>query len=158
MNALTKVSNWRTKVFTWVGLPVVAVAGLIFGSVDVVPAWKAKSGDGVVGTFTATREDCGRRSCSFYGTWTADDGSRTRTDVILYDEPDSLRVGGDTAALDSGARKGVFAKAGGSTYLLVTAFTVAGVAAAVAWIVLLVRAVRRRRTGAQAPPETVAQT
>jgi hypothetical protein len=133
------------KLFLWIGLPVIAVLGLVFGSVDVIPAWQARGGSGTAGTFTATREDCGRRSCSFYGTWVAADGSRTRKDVILYDEPDSLRVGGRTEAIDSGARKGVFATAGGFTYLLVTAFTLAGLAAAVGWILFLVGTVRRRK-------------
>ena len=152
MGVLTKVGNWRMKFFLWVGLPVIAGLGLVFGSVDVIPAWQAKSGDGVVGTFTAVREDCGRRSCSFYGSWQAADGSGTRNDVILYDEPDSLRVGGTTQAIDSGARKGVFATSGGYTYLLVTGFTLAGVAAAVGWIVFLFRTFRRRRSESQPRP------
>jgi hypothetical protein len=70
--------------------------------------------------------------------------------VILYDEPGSLQVGGKTDALDSGARTGVFASGGGSTYLLVTGFTVAGVAAAVGWVIFLLRTFRRRK----AEPET----
>ena len=157
MGALTKIGNWRTAILVWVGLPVIAVLGLLFGSVDVIPAWQAKEGTGTAGTFTADREDCGRRSCSFYGTWQAADGSKTRADVILYDEPDSLRVGGKTEAIDSGARKGVFATAGGSTYLLVTGFTLAGLAAAVAWIIVLARAVRRRKTTAEAAQDSLSR-
>jgi hypothetical protein len=150
MGILSKIENVRMKFFLWVGLPLIAVGGLFFGSIDLVPAWQAKSGTGVVGTFTADREECGRRSCSFHGSWTATDGSTSRSDVILYDEPDSLRVGGTTEALDSGARKGVFATAGGSTYLLVTAFTLAGVAAAVGWVFFLIRRFRRRETASTA--------
>jgi hypothetical protein len=151
MGFLTKIENWRTKFFLWVGLPLIAVIGLVFGSADLVPAWQAKSGSGTAGTFTADREECGR-SCSFYGTFVAADGNQTRTDVILYDEPGSLRVGGKTDAIDSGARKGVFAKDGGLTYLLVTAFTVAGVAAAVGWVFFLLRTFRRRK--ADPAPQT----
>jgi hypothetical protein len=149
MSASTKIADWRMKFFLWVALPVIAVLGLVFGSVDVIPAWQAKSGSGTSGTFTATREDCGRRSCSFYGTFVSADGSKNREDVILYDEPDSLRVGGKTEAIDSGARKGVFATAGGLTYLLVTGFTLAGVAAAVGWIIYLVMSIRRRKPAPQ---------
>ncbi|HEX6872268.1 MAG TPA: hypothetical protein VF163_14315 [Micromonosporaceae bacterium] len=152
MSVLSKISNWRMKIFLWIGLPVIAVAGLVFGSVDVMPAWQAKAGNGTAGTFTADREECGRRSCSFYGTWAASDGSATRTDVILYDEPDSLRVGGQVAALDAGARNGVFATAGGYTYLLVTGLTLGGAIAAVAWVVVVLRALRRRK----AEPEVAA--
>jgi hypothetical protein len=150
VGALAKLGDWRLKFFLWVGLPVIAAIGLLFGTADLAPAWQAKSGTGVAGTFTADREDCGRRSCSFYGTWVSADGNKTRTDVILYDEPGSLRVGGKTEALDSGARNGVFATGGGSTYLLVTGFTVAGVAAAVGWVIFLLRTFRRRK----AEPET----
>src|SRR5688572_13023874 len=107
------MSDWRMKIFTWIGLPVIAVVGLGFGVQDVVPAWDAKNGDGKTGTFTAKREDCGRRSCSFYGDWVAADGTKGRPDVILYDEPDGMVKGDTIEALDTGARTGVFAKGGG---------------------------------------------
>src|SRR5262245_34985140 len=112
------MSDWRMKIFTWIGLPVIAVIGLGFSVRDVGPAWDAKNGKGIEGTFTAKREDCGKRSCSFYGDWVASDGSKTRPDVILYDEPDSMRIGDTTDALDSGARAGVFTKGGSGTFYL----------------------------------------
>jgi hypothetical protein len=145
MGLLSKIANLRMKIFLWVGLPVIAAIGLLYGSTDLVPAWQAKSGSGTVGTFTAEREECGKRSCSFHGSWTSKDGSKSLPDVILYDEPDSLRLDGTTEAIDSGARKGVFATAGGSTYLLVTALTVGGVLAAVGWVYFLFRTFTRRR-------------
>jgi hypothetical protein len=48
------------------------------------------------------------------------------------------------------ARNGVFASGAGSTYLLVTGFTIAGVAAAVGSVIFLPRTFRRRK----AEPET----
>lgn len=140
------------KFFLWVGLPVIAVMGLGFASADVLPAWKAKGGDGTVGTFTAVREECGRRSCEFYGNWAAADGGRTLTDVVLYDEPDSLTEGGQVEAVDTGARNGVFATSGGTTYLFVTGFTVVGAAAGIGWIVLLARTIRRRLAAGKTQP------
>jgi hypothetical protein len=148
---LSKISDWRMKFFLWIGLPVIAGLGLLFGAFDLVPAWQAHGGSGTAGTFTAEREECGRRSCSFHGSWAAADGSAKRDDVILYDEPDSLRTGATVEALDSGARKGVFATAGGSTYLLVTGFVLAGVAALVGWVFVLRNAFRRRRDPAAVP-------
>ncbi|MFI7541885.1 hypothetical protein [Actinoplanes sp. NPDC049599] len=148
---MSKISDWRMKFFLWIGLPVIAGLGLLFGAFDLVPAWQAHGGSGTAGTFTAEREECGRRSCSFHGSWTAADGSAKRDDVILYDEPDSLRTGATVEALDSGARKGVFATAGGSTYLLVTGFVLAGVAALVGWVFVLRNAFRRRRDPAAVP-------
>jgi len=134
------------KFFLWIGLPVIAAMGLLFGAFDLVPAWQAHGGGGTPGTFTAEREECGRRSCSFYGSWVAADGSARRDDVILYDEPGSLGTGRTVEALNTGARKGVFATAGGSTYLLVTGFVVAGLAALVTWVFVLRNAWRRRRS------------
>jgi hypothetical protein len=145
MGFLNKIENVRMTFFLWVGLPLIAFAGLFYGSQDIVPAWQAKNGSGVVGTFTAVRQECGRRSCSFHGRWEAADGSAKRSDVILHDEPDSLTLGGRTEARDTGDRNGVFATSGGYTYLLVTGFVVAGAAAAIGWVAFLLRTFRRRR-------------
>jgi hypothetical protein len=144
MGFLSKIKNWRAKVFLWVGLPIIAGMGLFLGITDLVPAWQAKNGDGVVGTFTANREQCGRRTCSFHGSWQPADGSAGKADTLLYDEPDDLQVGGTVEAIDSGARKGVFATAGGSSYLLFTGMTVAGVAVAGTWVFYLYRTFRRK--------------
>ncbi|MEV6495214.1 hypothetical protein AB0M20_42335, partial [Actinoplanes sp. NPDC051633] len=113
--------------------------------------WQAHNGSGTAGTFTAVREECGRRSCEFRGTWAAADGSAGRDDVILYDEPDGFGLGDTAEALDTGARSGVFATAGGSTYLLITGFVVAGLAALMGWIFVLRNAFRRRKAPAAAP-------
>lgn len=140
-----KIRGWRTRIFVWLGLPVIAVLGLTFGAFDLVPAWQANAGNGTPGTFTAVREQCSRRNCNWYGDFAADQGGARRTDVILYDEPDALRVGDAVPARDTGARNGVFSTKGGSTWLLVTVFVLAGVIAAATWVVLLVRWLTRRR-------------
>ncbi|MET8355104.1 hypothetical protein [Micromonospora sp. NPDC005206] len=150
MATSNKISEWRTKIFVWIGLPVIAIAGLMFGAFDLVPTWQAKAGQGTPGTFTAVREDCGRRNCTWYGDFAATEGGGQRTDVILYDEPDGLVAGDTVPVRDTGARNGVFATAGESTWLLLTGFVVAGVIAAVAWVIILVRTVSRRRAPAPA--------
>lgn len=139
------MSNWRMKIFTWIGLPLIAVAGLVFGAQDVVPSWDAKNGKGTEGTFTAAREDCGRRSCSFYGDWVSSDGVKKRSDVILYDEPDSMAIGDSTEALDTGARNGVYTKGGGATFYFTLGLTLAGLAAAIGFIFVVIRQFTRRR-------------
>ncbi|MFC4021045.1 hypothetical protein ACFOW4_24310 [Micromonospora sp. GCM10011542] len=144
MGILSKISDWRAKVFVWIGLPVIAGIGLMLGVGDLVPAWQAKGGGGTAGTFTAVSEECSRRNCTWHGNFVADDGAK-RTDVILYDAPRSLSEGDTAAARDTGARKGVFSAAGGKTWLLVTALTLAGVIAGVAWVAVILRTVRRRR-------------
>jgi hypothetical protein len=145
---LSKISDWRMRFFLWIGLPIIAAMGIMFGAFDLVPAWQAHGGGGTPGTFTAEREECGRRSCSLHGSWAAADGSARRDDVVLFDEPDSLRTGQTTEAVDTGARAGVFATAGGSTYLLVSGFVLAGLAALVGWAIVIRNAVRHRRRSA----------
>jgi hypothetical protein len=58
--------------------------------------------------------------------------------------PDTLITGETTEAVDTGARTGVFATTGGSTYLLVTGFVAGGLAALVGWVFVVLGAVRRR--------------
>ncbi|MGW5672330.1 hypothetical protein, partial [Micromonospora sp. NPDC003776] len=142
---MERISSWRMKFFLWVGLPVIAVIGLVIAAPDVGPAWRAKSGDGTPGTFTALREECGKRSCKWHGDFVPSGGGAARKDVILYDDPDGLTTGGTAAARDTGADKGVFSTTGGSTWLLVTGFAVGGALAGVAWLVLIVRTVLGRR-------------
>ncbi|SCL17064.1 hypothetical protein GA0070624_1200 [Micromonospora rhizosphaerae] len=155
---MDKINGWRSKVFVWIGLPVIAAIGLMLGATDLAPAWEAKNGGGTSGTFTAVNEECGRRNCEWHGDFVATEGGAKRADVILYDAPDGLSQGSTAPARDTGARKGVFSTTGGSTYLLVTGLTVAGLAAAVAWVVIIVRMIRRRRQPAEppAPPASFA--
>ncbi|ATO15481.1 hypothetical protein O7600_20520 [Micromonospora sp. WMMA1998] len=156
MSFLNKIDGWRTKVFVWIGLPVIAGIGLMMGATDLLPTWQAHNGGGTAGTFTAVYEDCGRRNCEWRGTFAADQGDDRRADVILYDAPDGLAVGGTAPARDTGARAGVFSTTGGSTYLLVTGLTLAGVAALVAWVVIIVRTVRNRRAKPEGEPVSFA--
>ncbi|PWU59703.1 hypothetical protein DLE60_15025 [Micromonospora globispora] len=158
MGFMDKISGWQTKVFVWFGLPVIAAIGLMLGATDLGPAWQAKSGGGTAGTFTAVKKECSRRNCEWHGNFAATGGGARRADVILYDAPDGMSKGSTAPALDTGARKGVFSTTGGSTYLLVTGLTVAGVLALVAWVAIIVRKIRRRREAAQppAPPASFA--
>jgi hypothetical protein len=145
---LSTISQWRAKVFVWVGLPLFVGIGVLAGARDLVPAWQAKSGGGTAGVFTAVQEDCSRRGCTWHGDFVSEEGAR-RASVILYDAPEGLSEGVATEARDTGARKGVFSKAGGSTWLIVTGLTLAGVVAAVVWVTIVLRTVRRRREASQ---------
>ncbi|MCW3841769.1 hypothetical protein ONA70_16840 [Micromonospora yasonensis] len=133
------------KLLLWIGLPVLALVGLALAALAVAPAWRARSGDGTAGTFTARYEECGR-SCTWHGGFFPDGAGMPRNDVIVYGEPGGLTSGATVAARDTGARRGVFAAAGGgNSWLLFSGLAVAGVPAAVGWVVMLVRAVANRR-------------
>ncbi|WP_018348957.1 hypothetical protein [Longispora albida] len=148
-------TDWRTAIFMWAGLPLIAGLALFFGSQDLIPSWKAHNGDGKAGIFSATYEECKKRrrggtSCTLHGTWKADDGSATRAKVVLYDEPDTIPADGKVAALDTGAEDGVFAKDGGSKYLVHTGIVLVGLLAAAGWIFYIVRFFRKRAAKAKA--------
>ncbi|MCX4471501.1 hypothetical protein OOK41_14510 [Micromonospora sp. NBC_01655] len=137
-------AGWGMKFLLWIGLPVLALVGLAVAAPDVAPAWRARSGDGVAGTFTARYEECGR-ACTWHGDFVPDGDGTPRNDVIVYGEPDGLTSGAVVAARDTGARRGVFAARGGNSWLLFTGLAVAGAVAAVGWVVMLVRAIANRR-------------
>jgi hypothetical protein len=144
----------RFTSFVWVGLPIIAAAGLFFGLRDAPAAWQAHRGEGVAGTFVATSARCKVSSdtCStVYGDFTAADGSVKRTDVVLYEAPKALADGGETAAQDTGAPHGVFLPDGGSSYVMYTVFLAGGALAAIAWLLFLVSRFRRRKAATLEP-------
>ncbi|MGW5668938.1 hypothetical protein [Micromonospora sp. NPDC003776] len=135
----------RVKLLLWIGLPTLAVVGLALAAPDVAPAWRARSGDGTVGTFTARYEECAR-TCTWHGDFVPDKAGTPRYDVIVYGEPDGLIAGTTVAARDTGARRGVFAASGGgNSWLIFSGLAVAGALAAVGWAAMLGRAVANRR-------------
>ncbi|SBT50718.1 hypothetical protein [Micromonospora auratinigra] len=139
------IRRWRGRVFLWVGLPVIAVLGLAFVGPDVLPAWQAERGAGTAGTFTAVDHHCGRRSCTWSGDFAPAGGGAVRRDVLLYDAPSGLAVGGTAPARDTGASRGVFCTDGGETFLLITGMALAAALAGVGWVLLVLRTIRRRR-------------
>ena len=64
-------------------LPLVAVLVLILAAAGLPEAVQAARGEGQAGTFTAQRQECTRHGCSWYGTFTSDDGSVRLPDVLL---------------------------------------------------------------------------
>ncbi|RLK12606.1 hypothetical protein DER29_5888 [Micromonospora sp. M71_S20] len=144
------VGGWGMRFLLWLGLPLLALLGLGLGVPDVAAAWRAKSGGGTAGTFTALHEECSR-NCVWHGDFVPDGGGTPRHDVIVYDGPDRLTPGATVAARDTGARRGVFAARGGDTWLIFSGLAVAGVLAPIGWVVLLVRAATNRRRIAPGP-------
>ncbi|QUR68981.1 hypothetical protein [Mycobacterium spongiae] len=131
---------------------------------DVIPAWRAKLGWGVVGTFTAERKPCQvdpnrfrttntrdkygqpKKTCHLSGSWVAADGSRRRDDVRIHNGPKELALGGTTEAWDTGDRLGVYAR-GGFNYLWQTVLFVIGVVILTAMGIAVFREVRSKRAG-----------
>ncbi len=144
MGFLRTIENWRWKIFLFVGLPIIGVAALVIGGMNVGPAFEAANGGGTPGTYVALSEKCRKRSCTFEGTWTAADGSSTRTGVELLSEPDGMALGTKVPAVDTGADAGVFGP-DSKMHLWYAAVIAIGLAALAGWVWVIVRAVRKRR-------------
>jgi hypothetical protein len=65
-------------------LPAIAVLLLLFAATALGPSLRAARGEGLPGTFTAARQDCGPRGgCDVMGTFVSDDGTVRFTDAYL---------------------------------------------------------------------------
>jgi hypothetical protein len=158
MGIFSKIGHWRRTFIIWVTIPGLAAFAVFTGVQDLGPSWRAKQGQGIVGTYTATHEECRRRSCTMHGTFTADDGSSKRENVILRDSGDSLRRGDTAPALDSGDEDAVFPPGGGAGVPLAIGFLTVGTLVLAIYLFVLVRKVRRRRTSPASPdPAAVVQ-
>jgi hypothetical protein len=117
----------------WIGVPVLCAVALFYGAQDVGPAWTARFGDGVHGTFTAQDQSCGRYHCQWRGSFVSVDGGIRRDDVGLASGGADLSLGGSTGAIDVGDRTLVYPVGGGWDWLLTTATLVAAVGFLIAW-------------------------
>lgn len=126
----------------WVGVPVVAIAILVWVPRDIGPAYRARFGSPVPGTFTAVSRDC-QRGCTSTGTWVSRDGSSVRSSVILASGGGAPRPGQSVEAVDAGDRAAVYPVGGGHDWLLSTILVVAAGGGLLVWGGVLVWALRR---------------
>jgi hypothetical protein len=131
-------------VLFWVGVPVIAALLLPFLVQDLGPAYRARSGEGAVGVFTATDRSCNPRRCLSSGYWTADDGGRVRDSVALGSGGDAPRPGETVKALDTGDDNLVYPAKRNWDWLDQTALLVGLLGLLLAWSFLLVRRLRQR--------------
>lgn len=79
---------------------VLAVLILAMAVTALPYALRAARGDGTHGSFTAERQECSKRSCSYYGTWRADPpGEVVLADVLINEWPADLPLGESVDAL-----------------------------------------------------------
>ena len=133
-------------------MPLLAVAALGFGSIDIGPSVRAARGDGALGTFEVTSRECGK-SCTLYGDFRSDDGSVVRLGVLYADSASQARVGDTLPALDTGARGSVYQPTGSREWLLIIAMMALGAVIAVWWLWRYpLRALSRMRRKRSAQP------
>ncbi|MEO3789023.1 hypothetical protein ABGB14_02355 [Nonomuraea sp. B10E15] len=128
--------------FWWLGAPVLAGMLLVLAARDIVPAYTAQFGSGVPGVFTATKRDCGGRTCTWVGYFVADD-SPVRRRVTLATGDGLKRVGDSVPAEDTGNPYTVYPATGSSDWLLITILGTASVVVLGFWIRGVIRALRR---------------
>ncbi|HEY4464522.1 MAG TPA: hypothetical protein VGN41_17780 [Streptosporangiaceae bacterium] len=108
---------WPGRLLRWFSLkvfpPVVALALLIVGGIDLEPAYAAAHGYGTLGYFIAVRADVCKHPpyCTWTGTFTSDNGQDFRQNVQL-DGTWNLGTGLRILALDSGDPGVVFPRTG----------------------------------------------
>jgi len=79
------------SVLSWVGrvgvlrilIPIMALTALVVGAGALGPALAASRGEGLPGTVTVTREQCGKGGCQPFGRYVSTDGSVTLPDAHL---------------------------------------------------------------------------
>jgi hypothetical protein len=80
-----KPRDWASLWF----IPATALLILVGAALDLGPARRASGGEGIPGTFTATRPVCGTGpGCSWHGDFLSDDGTLRLTDVLIDDGAD----------------------------------------------------------------------
>jgi hypothetical protein len=133
--------------------PLLCLAALLFGSLNLGPAVRAARGEGTFGTLHVVSRTC-HNGCSVTGDFVSDDGSLIRTGVRFLgnaprpDSNDSLR------ALDTGDPFGVFAPTGSHQWVWSILHLTGGGAGLLWWVwrYPLRAPARRRRAGMPSGP------
>jgi hypothetical protein len=121
---------------------------------DLGPSWRALTGTGTKGHFTASDTyvlGFRHRWRVWTGRFVSDDGRIVRDPVRLEDAPADIAVGRPVPAIDTGAPRDVYGVPRGSALLGSVSALVLSMAA---WSVagwFLIRWLRRRRSGARRP-------
>jgi hypothetical protein len=137
--------TWSVRLLWWVAVPLACVLIVYYAVQDIGPAYEARFGtEGVEGTFVVQREECDR-SCVQYGTFTADDGSVLRTDVLIGSGAGGPAIGETIRAKDTGDRAVVYPLDGGWDWLFTTLLTLGALAGITIWARALWSALSNRR-------------
>lgn len=136
------------QVIGWGAVLALIMVALVGTVLDAGPAWSAKLGSGVRGTFTARTCERGQYGCYWTGSFVSDNGTDRRTGVGVTPGSAITAPGQKIAAVDTGDWADIYPVGGGHGWA-VTAGSGLVSLAALAWWVLAgpVAAARRRRTG-----------
>lgn len=139
----------------WILAPLLICAFLVPAALDIGPAWSARLGHGVRGTFTAEYCDRGKAGCDWDGYFVSDDKKDQRYAGIDGDR--SIKTPGQQVpAIDTGDRLNVYPLGGGVDYILTTVFLVLALWALAFWAVRIpvpaLRHARAARQSARARP------
>lgn len=132
----------------WVLTPVLAIFMLIVVVMALPSVHDAAAGRGTPGEFRAERRECPPEGfCSWYGVFSADDGSVRFTDALLDRDPVGWKPGSTARVVWSGATDPVAVYEPGDRLPLVLVLVLGLVAALglAAWLVALTYRIRRRR-------------
>jgi hypothetical protein len=130
---------------TWAGrILMLIVAAVLIGAglYSIGPSWTAHIGGGSRGTFTVTRQSCGR-VCEWIGDFTPSDGGPARSNVRMgYGHTGIQAIGDVVPAIDAGGSS-VFPADGGYEWLLAIGALSLGATVLILWCVRLVVSLSR---------------
>ncbi|MEU9976268.1 hypothetical protein [Streptomyces sp. NPDC051014] len=135
--------GWRRFWWRYIAGPgaVVVFVALI---VLTIPALSAHSGHGRRGHWTATNILCSRSGCSEIGTFSAAEGSDTRTRISMFASP-NLEIGQAVPAVDTGGDE-VYPPGGGDAWWHDLVGVIAAGLTCAGWLwTFPVRVLRQRR-------------
>jgi hypothetical protein len=141
-----KPRDWASLWF----IPATALLLFVGAALDLGPARRAARGEGIHGTFTATRPACGKGpGCSWHGDFVSDDGALRLTDVLIDDGDKDVvdRVGQTVTAIYAGrgSTPTVYPAEGSDGWVIAAWIFASGVLVYVAYFFLLGLSVYRYR-------------
>jgi hypothetical protein len=86
----------------------VAILGLVVGTIRMGPAISAAESHGTRGYFVAQYQTCTRNSCSWKGDFELSDGAVTRSHIWFYGSAPAMTAGTTVPAVDTGDPFGVY--------------------------------------------------
>lgn len=130
------VRRWIGWILIGVALPVAGTGLLVFGSIEIGPAYAAAQGHGTLGTYTTTRiASCEHPAeCSWYGDFVSADGRHTRLNVRFDGVWTRGTPGTTTPALDSGDPFTVFPRTGTNLWMRDLMALIGGTVIMVPWL------------------------
>jgi hypothetical protein len=145
---LASLGSMLKGIVGWGLVPLSLLLMLLIVATQADSVLLASQGNGTPGQFAAERRECSARGggCSWYGSFTADDGSVRLTDALLDDDPSGWAPGSAASVIWTGSKDpaAVYRPGDSMPLLLASGLGLLAVLGLVAWAVALTSRARNR--------------